>query len=96
MILILGDPEIKIADVFLMLAENMNINIAETMVVEFKITSEEVANWAGMDKAVCNQILGRFAKQNRITISTGKITVNNMNDFFRIVNSKRRSMNPHN
>jgi CRP/FNR family transcriptional regulator, cyclic AMP receptor protein len=96
MILILNEPEIKVADVFLMLAEQMNINIPETKSVEFKTTTEEVANWAGMDKAICNQVLTHFAKQNRIIISQNKIVVTNINDFYRLVNSKRRSMSPQN
>jgi CRP-like cAMP-binding protein len=94
MILTLEEPEIKIADVFLMLAEQMNLNIPETKSVEFKITTEEVANWAGMDKAKCNQVLTHYNKQNRITLGVGKIIVNNINDFYRIVNAKRRSMAP--
>jgi CRP/FNR family transcriptional regulator, cyclic AMP receptor protein len=96
MILTLEEPEIKIADVFLMLAENMNLNIPETKSVEFKITTEEVANWAGMDRARCNQVLTHYAKQNRITLAVNKIIVNNINDFFRLVSAKRRSMAPEN
>ena len=94
MILTLVEPEIKIADVFLMLAENMNLNLSEVKIVEFKTTPEEIANWCGMDKPQCNQILIHYAKQNRINIGQGKIVVNNINDFYRLVNSKRRSMTP--
>ncbi|OHD05364.1 MAG: Crp/Fnr family transcriptional regulator [Spirochaetes bacterium GWC1_27_15] len=94
MILTLAEPEIKIADVFVMLAENMNLNLSETKDVEFKITPEEVANWCGMDKIRSNQILAHYAKQNRLVISPEKIVVNNINDFYRLVNTKRRSMMP--
>lgn len=94
MILTLTEPEAKVADVFLMLAENMNLNLSETKEVEFKITMEDVANWCGMDKARSNQILSHYAKQNRIIVSQNKITVTNINDFYRLVNSKRRSLMP--
>lgn len=91
MILTLNEPEAKIADVFLMLAENKNINLSETTEVSFDITPEDVANWAGMDKMKCQQILHHFVKQNRITIKQNEIIVNNINDFYRLVNTKRKS-----
>ncbi|HPO50580.1 MAG TPA: Crp/Fnr family transcriptional regulator [Spirochaetota bacterium] len=94
MILTLTEPEAKVADVFLMLAENMNLNLSETKEVEFKITMEDVANWCGMDKARTNQILAHYAKQSRLVISQNKIVVTNINDFYRLVNSKRRSLMP--
>ena len=91
MILTLEEPEARIMDVFIMLAENKNINTAENSEIIFKITPEEVANWCGMDKMKCVQVLNHFAKQNRIVLTNDKIVVNNINDFYRVVNSRRRS-----
>ena len=88
MILTLVEPEIKVADVFLMLAENMNLNLSDIKDVEFKISMEDVANWCGMDKTRATQILTHYAKQGRIVISPNKIVVTNINDFYRLVNSK--------
>lgn len=90
MILTLPDTEARVADVFLVLAENKNLNITETTEVTFDVTVESVANWCGIDKMSCTSILTRFAKQNRITIYKDKIVVNNINDFARYVNSKRK------
>ncbi|MBQ2294397.1 MAG: Crp/Fnr family transcriptional regulator [Spirochaetales bacterium] len=91
MILTLTEPDIKIMDVFLMLAENRGLDIYNSMDIKFDITTEDVANWCGMDKSKCNQILSHFQKQNRIVLSQNSITVTNINDFYRMVNSKRKS-----
>ncbi len=93
MILILNEPEAKVADVFLMLAENKNINISETKQISFDITPEQVANWCGIDKMEAVQILNHFARQNRIILKQNEIIVNNINDFYRLVNSKRKAIN---
>ncbi|HOJ65012.1 MAG TPA: Crp/Fnr family transcriptional regulator [Spirochaetota bacterium] len=90
MILTLNEPEAKIADVFLMLAENKNINLSETKQISFDITPEQVANWCGIDKMAATQILNHFAKQNRIVLKQNEIIVTNINDFYRLVNSKRK------
>ena len=91
MILTLEDPDIKIMDVFLMLAENKGIDIYNSTDIKFDITPEDVANWCGMDKSKCSQILSHFQKQNRILLAQNSITVTNINDFYRMVNSKRKS-----
>lgn len=93
MILTLNEPEAKVADVFLMLSEDKNINISETKEVSFEITPEQVANWCGIDKMAATQILNHFARQNRIVLTQNKIIVNNINDFYRLVTSKRKSIN---
>lgn len=92
MILTLDDPDIKIMDVFIMLAENKGCDIYNSTEIKFEITAEEVANWCGMDKSKCNQILSHFQKQNRIVVSQNTIIVTNINDFYRMVNTKRRAI----
>lgn len=92
MILTLDDPDIKIMDVFIMLAENKGVDIYNSTEIKFDITAEDVANWCGMDKSKCSQILFHFQKQNRIVIAKNTITVNNINDFYRMVNTKRRAI----
>jgi CRP/FNR family transcriptional regulator, cyclic AMP receptor protein len=91
-ILTLPYPEAKVADVFVMLAEQRQLNLSETKEVSFDITPEQVGSWCGMDVAKCKAILAHFAKQNRIVISPpNKITVININDFYRLVNSRKRN-----
>ena len=91
-ILTLPTPEAKVADVFIMLAENKNINLTEAIDETFEITPEQVGNWCGMDVQKCKSILANYAKQNRIIINPpNKITVKNINYFVRLVNSQKRS-----
>lgn len=91
MVLTLQEPETKIMDVFIMLAENKGIDIYATSEIKFDTSPEEIANWCGMDKIKCIQILSHFQKQNRIILSQNSITVTNINDFHRVVTSKRKS-----
>ena len=90
MILTLQEPETMIMDVFLMLAEHRNIDISENSEITFETTPEEIGNWCGLDKTKTTQILSHFQKQNRIVTSQNSIKVTNINDFYRVVNSKRR------
>lgn len=91
-ILTLPSPETKIADVFVMLAENKNTDLTEAKEDTFEITPEQVANWCGMDISKCKAILANFVKQNRIAIiPPNKITVRNINYFVRLINSQKRS-----
>ncbi len=90
-ILTLPSPETKVADVFVMLAENKNLSLSDTKEVTFEITPDQVANWCAMDIMKCKAILAHFAKQNRISIvPPNKIIVRNINDFYRFVNSKKK------
>ncbi len=91
-ILTIAHPEARVADVFVMLAENKHLNLSDTKEVTFDITPNQVASWCGMDTMKCKSILAHFAKQNRIIITPpNKISVRNINDFYRFVNSKKKS-----
>jgi len=91
MILTLPDPQAKIADVFLMLDETQPDIDKTTEKREFKTTVEGVAHWAGMSVNEARDVLGHFVTQRRIEIFTDKISVKNINDFSRFVNSRRNN-----
>lgn len=91
MILTLTEPDVKVADVFVMLAENKNIDLSESTEVSFETNAEEVANWCGMKVDNCREILNNYARQKKITIFDNKIVVKNINELSRLVNSRRRS-----
>ena len=90
MILTLGEPQAKIADVFLMLDESQpDIDrISERR--EFRTTVDDVAHWAGMTVNETRGILGTFANQSRIEIYADRIIVKNINDFARFVGTRRK------
>ena len=91
MILKLDDPQAKVADVFLMLDETQPQAVQEGETKrEFKTTVGDVAHWAGISTEACRQILDHFVQQRRVEILPDKIVVRNINDFQRLVNSKRK------
>ncbi len=90
MILTLDDVEAKVADVFLMLAENQSIDTASVDTIEFKNTVEDLSHWAGIPPGQCREVLNHFVAQRRIELTPDKIVVKNINDFARFVNSRRK------
>ena len=96
MILTLDDPQAKIADVFLMLAETQAAVTGAPNADqdgekrEFKITADDVAHWAGMSGGEVQVVLGHFTNQRRLEIFQDRIVVRNISDFQRFVNSKRK------
>ena len=90
MILTLGDPQAKVADVFLMLDESQTDIDKSSERREFMVTVDGVAHWAGMAVNETKVILGHFVNQSRVEILKDKIIVKNINDFARFVNSRRK------
>jgi CRP/FNR family cyclic AMP-dependent transcriptional regulator len=89
-ILTLPDPEAKVADVFLMLAENQSVDTSSGEAVDLKTTVDDMAHWAGIPTGQCREVLNRFMAQRRIEIHPDRIKVKNINDFTRFVSSRRK------
>jgi len=95
MILTLPNPQVKIADVFLMLDETMPDINRKTDAREFQTTIEDIAHWAGVSVAETREILHTFVVQNRLEMYSTRMVVKNINDLNRIVNARRKqAMNP--
>jgi CRP-like cAMP-binding protein len=95
MILTLPNPQIKIADVFLMLDETMPDINRKTDAREFQTTIEDIAHWAGVSIEQTRDILHTLVVQNRREVYATRMVVKNINDLNRIVNSRRKqAMNP--
>jgi CRP-like cAMP-binding protein len=90
MILTLDDVEAKVADVFLMLAENQNLDTSSVDSIDFKTTVDDMSHWAGLPAAQCREVLNHFVAQRRIELLPDKIVVKNINDFARFVGSRRK------
>ena len=94
MILTLEEPQAKVADVFLMLAETgaapSGQQDQDGERREFKVTIDDVAHWAGMSSAEVQAILGHFANQRRVELFPDKIVVRNISDFSRFVSTRRK------
>jgi CRP-like cAMP-binding protein len=90
MILTLEDVEAKVADVFLMLAENQSVDTSSADSIEFKTTMDDLAHWAGIPPAQCKEVLNHFVSQRRIELHPDKIRVKNINEFARLVGFQRK------
>ena len=91
MILTLEDVQARVADVFVMLSESQAGGDTSSDERTFYTSIDDIAHWAGMPIDKCKQILNHFTSQRRIDIFQDKIIVNNINDFVRFVNSRRKS-----
>jgi CRP-like cAMP-binding protein len=90
MILTLDDMEAKVADVFLMLAENQSIDTSTVDTIDFRNTVDDMSHWAGIPPGQCREVLNHFVAQRRIELYPDRIVVKNINDFARFVNSRRK------
>jgi CRP-like cAMP-binding protein len=90
MILTLQNPQAKIADVFLMLDETLPDIDKKTDSREFYATIEDIAHWAGVSAEEAREILHTFVVQNRLEMYATRMVVKNINDFSRVVNSRRK------
>jgi CRP-like cAMP-binding protein len=89
-ILTLPDVEAKVADVFLMLAENQAFDTASGDAIDLKTTVDDMAHWAGLQTGQCREVLNRFMAQHRIEIHPDRIHVKKINEFKRFVDSRRK------
>lgn len=90
-VLLLDDLQAKVADVFVMLAEqDANYGKIDNMV--FNITVDDVANWCGQDASEVQRIISGFVKQGKVELFADRIVVPNINDFVRLVNAKRKTL----
>jgi len=90
MILTLPTAQLKIADVFLMLDETMPDINRETDAREFKTTVEDIARWAGVNPTEAKEALHGFIVQKRVDVYADRMVVKNINDFARLVSTRRR------
>lgn len=88
-ILLLDDVQGKVADVFLMLAEK-DPNYGHLQQMVFNITSDDVANWCGLSSDEVQKVLNHFSKQGKVELFADKIVIANINDFSRLIASKKK------
>lgn len=87
-ILVISDFQARLADVFCMLDEmNPPLNPNERQ-RKFRVTMQEIANWAALPFDVVREELGKFASSRKIEIFDNCILVNNILDMKRIVDTR--------
>lgn len=91
-ILTLADEHARVADVFIMLAEDLEVEDedADTGKRVFNHSVADIAHWAGMTPDKCREILNHFQEQRRVSVYQKHIEVTNIHDLIRFVTSRRK------
>ena len=92
MILKLNDIQARIADVFLMLHESdIGVGDAEDR-LEFRVSTDDIAHWAGLQPEQARQVVNQFVNQRRLELLPDRIVVVNIHDLERLVSAKRKEL----
>ncbi|MBN1898852.1 MAG: Crp/Fnr family transcriptional regulator [Spirochaetes bacterium] len=90
MILILDGDEYRVADVFVMMAERQGVPLDQRIKVDIKLSIEEIANMCAITPENCQKALNQYVRVGKIELVPGKVVVNNISEFVRIVHNKRK------
>jgi CRP-like cAMP-binding protein len=91
-ILTLSDVHARVADVFVMLAEDLEPEDedSDTGKRVFNHSVADIAHWAGMSPDKCRDVLNHFQEQRRVSVYQNHIEVTNIHDLIRFVSSRRK------
>ena len=84
-ILVMPEPQIRIADVFLMYDEMNPVSNPAERKRTFYITVQDIANWTAMPVEQVQDELNRMAEKRRIEMFTDHMVVFNIVDMERLV-----------
>jgi CRP/FNR family transcriptional regulator, cyclic AMP receptor protein len=91
MILLLEEPQLKVMDVFNMLAEqDPHLDLQDA--VTLKATAQDISSWAGMQLKDVQKVLHNLNQLGKIELYNDKVVVKNIRDFQRVVASKRKNL----
>lgn len=88
-ILVITDPQSRIANVFMMFDE-MNPNVSPLdKSRKFNLTISDLSHWSGLPGDVVRDEVNKFVEKNRIEVYDTHIIVNNIMDMKRVAEMKR-------
>jgi len=90
MVLTFNEPDIRLADVFSLLAEKYGFRGPDVHKVDLPVTKEDLLNLSGLPEKELDKILESFVTQHKIEIQSSKIVVSNIKEFERLVGTKRK------
>jgi CRP/FNR family cyclic AMP-dependent transcriptional regulator len=91
MILLINEPDLKVMDVLVMLTEH-NPNLDLHSLVTLETNAADISSWCGLTIDETQNALTHMANRGKIELYADKITVKNILDFQRQVNSRRKQM----
>ena len=91
MILLLEEPQLKVMDVLVMLAEqDPHLDLQNE--ISSRCNAQDVARWAGLTEDDAQKELTHLNRTDKIEIFGDKIVVKKIREFQRLVASRRKSM----
>jgi CRP/FNR family transcriptional regulator, cyclic AMP receptor protein len=91
MILLLEEPQLKVMDVLVMLAEqDPHLDLQSEL--SLQVTAQDVARWAGLSEGDAQKELTHLSRTDKIELFGDKIVVKKIREFQRLVASRRKSM----
>ncbi len=90
MILLLDEPQVKVADVILMLSEK-EANHKDLSEITLMVSVEDIANWCAEPVAKIQDVISNYIKNQKMELYPDKLVVHNLRDLRRIVEIKRKS-----
>ncbi|MBW7857354.1 MAG: Crp/Fnr family transcriptional regulator [Leptonema sp. (in: Bacteria)] len=89
-VLLIEDLNVKVADVFLMLAEK-DPHYSSNQVI-LSVTVDDIANWCGQPVDEVNRVIMAYVRQGKIELYADRIVIPNLKDLQRIVNAKKKAL----
>ena len=87
-ILVIADPQARIADVFCMFDEMNGTPIGADRRRKFQVSEQDIIHWSGLPPNTVKDELKRFVTSRKIEMFDTYILVNNIVDMHRIVETK--------
>jgi CRP-like cAMP-binding protein len=90
-ILLLDEPQAKVADVFLMLSEK-EPNHKELKEIVLRTTVDDIAHWCGEPVEKIQPVIAHWSKLFKVELFADRLHVHNLHDCRRIVAAKRKEI----
>lgn len=92
-VLTFPEPETRVADVLILLAEKQGLLSEEASKLVITASTEDLLSLTGLNETDLNKILQSLSVQHKIEISGNKIIVSNIKEFERLIHSKQKKQN---
>ena len=60
--------------------------------LEFRVSTDDIAHWAGLQPEQARQVVNQFVNQRRLELFSDRIVVVNIHDLERLVSAKRKEL----
>jgi CRP-like cAMP-binding protein len=90
-ILVIADPQARLADVFCMFNEMNPVPVSADRRRKFNVTESDIVHWSGLPQNIVRDEMKHFTMSRKVEIFDNYMVVNNIADMQRIVDSRTNS-----